>query len=84
MLNITNPDTLKAFFELNEWDISPIDKILNSGEPYKISHLTIGGKTLIEKGFKGEQIGEILEHLRKVVINDPTKNNPQDLLNQIP
>jgi tRNA nucleotidyltransferase (CCA-adding enzyme) len=84
MLNITNPETLKAFFELNEWDSSQIDKIINSGEPYKISHLAIGGKSLIEKGFEGEQIGEILEHLRKVVINDPAKNNPQDLLNQIP
>ncbi len=84
MLNICDPQTLKAFFELREWDLSPIDEILNSNEPYKISHLAIGGKTLIEHGFKGEQIGEILEHLRKAVINDPTKNNPQDLLNLIP
>ena len=84
MLNTTNPETLKAFFALNEWEISPIDDILTSNEPYKISHLAINGKTLIDKGFKGEQIGVILEQLRQVVINDPTKNNPQDLLNQIP
>lgn len=84
MLNISNPDILKAFFEYKEWDKSPILEIIKTNEPYKISHLAIDGKTLIELGYKGEKIGEILEHLRKTVINNPSKNNRKDLLKEIP
>ena len=84
MLNSCDPNTLKAFFEYNEWDSSPIDKILTSGEPYKISHLDIDGKALIELGYRGEKIGEILEHLRRTVIKEPHKNNKSDLIKEIP
>ena len=42
------------------------------------------GKELITLGYKGEKIGEILEYLRKAVINDPAKNNIDDLKNLIP
>ena len=84
MLNLCDAKTLKAFFAFKEWDISPIDKILENGEPYKINHLAIDGKELITLGYKGEKIGEILEYLRKAVINDPAKNNINDLKNLIP
>ena len=84
MLNLCDSETLKAFFELNEWDISPINEILSNGEPYKISHLCIDGKGLIALGYKGEKIGEILEYLRKAVIKDPSKNNIDDLKKLIP
>ena len=83
MLNLCEADTVKAFFELNEWDISPIDNILEKNEPFKIAHLCIDGKSLIGLGYKGEKIGEILEHLRKVVINDPQKNTYENLINEI-
>ncbi len=84
MLNLCNNDILKAYFEYREWDITPIDDILISGEPYKISHLKISGKDLVELGYKGEKIGEILEHLRNVVITKPYKNNKADLIKEIP
>lgn len=84
MLNLCEADILKSFFEYNEWDETVIDNVLAKGEPYKISHLKIDGKKLIELGFKGEKIGEILEHLRKVVILKPQKNNINDLIKEIP
>ncbi|MBR4100027.1 MAG: CCA tRNA nucleotidyltransferase [Clostridia bacterium] len=84
MLNICGDEILKDFFIYNEWDVSPIERIVKSGEPYKISHLKIDGKALIELGYKGEKIGEILEHLRKAVIESPHKNNTEDLIKEIP
>ncbi len=84
MLNLCNPDTLKAFFVFREWDYSLIDEIISNNEPYKISHLEIDGKTLLDMGYKGEKVGEILEHLRKIVIISPQKNNKKDLLKEIP
>ncbi len=84
MLNTCDCDILKAFFEYKGLDTTLIDKVLHSKEPYKISHLKIDGKTLLELGYKGEKIGEILEHLRKSVISDPKKNTKEKLLKEIP
>lgn len=84
MLNIADCEILKAYFEYREWDSSQIDKILASGEPYKISHLKIDGKSLIELGYKGEKIGEILEYLRQIVVKEPKKNHKDTLIKEIP
>lgn len=84
MLNIAETETLKAYFEYREWDSYTIDKIIASGEPYKISHLKIDGKALIELGYKGEKIGEILEHLRHTVVKEPHKNHKDALIKEIP
>ncbi len=84
MLNLCESDILKAFFELREWDLTEIDNILASNEPYKISHLEINGDDLIKLGYKGAEIGKILEHLRQTVIQNPDKNNTRDLIKEIP
>ena len=84
MLNTCDCDILKAFFEYKGLDTTLIDKILHSKEPYKISHLKIDGRMLLELGYKGEKIGEILEHLRKTVVSDPSKTTQEKLLKEIP
>lgn len=84
MLNLSNPEILTAFFDYKEWDKTQIKKIIANNEPYKISHLDIDGKTLTELGFGGAKIGEILEHLRQVVIKEPQKNKKDLLLKEIP
>ncbi len=83
MLNICDSDILKAYFEYKEFDSSFIDSVIKSGDPYKISHLKIDGKTLLSLGYKGEKIGEILELLRKTVIKSPEKNTVEALLKEI-
>jgi hypothetical protein len=35
-------------------------------------------------GYKGEEIGKVLEHLRKIVIKNPKKNTKENLLKEIP
>lgn len=84
MLNLANADILSDFFDLYGLNKLKLEKIINSGEPYSVKHLKIGGDDLIKLGFKGEEIGDILEHLRKIVIARPDKNNKQDLLKEIP
>lgn len=65
-------DTENAFNMLRE--------ILGNGEPYKISDLKIGGRSLIKLGISGEKVGETLEYLRQSVTADPTLNRREILL----
>ena len=65
-------DTDNAFLMLRE--------ILENGEPYRISDLKIGGRSLIKLGIKGEKVGETLEYLRQRVTADPTLNRREILL----
>lgn len=65
-------DTDNAFLMLRE--------ILENGEPYRISDLKIGGRSLIKLGIRGEKVGETLEYLRQCVTADPTLNRREILL----
>ena len=65
-------------------DLEDLERVINSGEPYSIQHLKIDGNHLKNMGYKGEEIGRILEHLRKVVIAEPRKNTLSELLKEIP
>ena len=59
---------------------SMLCEILENGEPYRISDLKIGGRSLIKLGIKGEKVGETLEYLRQRVTADPTLNRREILL----
>lgn len=54
--------------------------IIENKEPYKISHLDISGEDLLELGYKGKEVGKILEILRKKVIEDKTLNKKAELI----
>ncbi len=60
-----------------------LEEIINSNEPYKLSHLNIAGNDIISLGFDGKAVGEKLEFLLSAVINDPTINQREKLLNLI-
>ena len=60
--------------------LSMLREILENGEPYRISDLKIGGRSLIKLGIKGEKVGETLEYLRQRVTADPTLNRREILL----
>ena len=55
---------------------------MENKEPYLIGHLKITGNDLIDRGIKGEKIGEILSRLQQKVIEDPTFNTKAKLLNE--
>ena len=58
-------------------------RIIESGEPYKISQLKISGEDLRKKGYRGKDIGKKLEELLEKVINDPKLNRKEALENLI-
>lgn len=90
MLALSPKETVEDYLDLCEAfekDVSfqrqMLDEITESNEPYLISHLKINGNDLRKMGFKGEQIGEILQRLIMLVIEYPHLNNEQDLKYEI-
>ena len=59
---------------------SAIKEIIKGGEAYKISQLAISGKDVRNKGYKNEQISEILENLLEKVTEDPELNQKKILM----
>lgn len=57
-----------------------LTEIIDGGEPYLISHLSINGEELKSIGISGRKIGETLEFLRKYVIENPEDNTKEKLL----
>ena len=52
-------------------------------EPYKISDLKIRGEDLKKLGISGRGVGDTLEALRRLIINDPTLNTKKRLTEAI-
>ena len=63
--------------------VSLLKEIINSNEPYKISHLDITGNDIISLGFNGKQVGEKLQFLLDKTIENPNLNNHTKLLDLI-
>ncbi len=61
-------------------EIIPIaNQIIENGEPYKLSHLAINGKDIMKLGFSGEEIGQKLNLLLDLVMQDPKLNTRKKL-----
>lgn len=60
-----------------------LEEIFDNNEPYLISHLAINGNLLIEKGYKGYEIGKILHELLNLVIENPTLNTKENLITNL-
>lgn len=61
-----------------------MDDCLANYKPYKLEHLRINGNDLIAIGYKGKQIGKILDGLLDLVMQDKVKNIKNDLISAIP
>ncbi len=91
ILNKYNKESVLIFLQFESvvlnTDISFLlncyDEIINNNEPYKISQLDIDGNTIISLGFENETVGEIMYILMDKVINDPTLNTEEQLINII-
>lgn len=86
MLNLTSPADFAAYIDFCaacgkdcENALSLFNEIIKNNEPYKVSHLKIGGDDLKEYGITGKAVGTVLEYLRKAVIKDPTFNTRKRL-----
>lgn len=82
-LALTNEEITRDYLALKNVPDALLNEVLEKKEPYLIGHLKITGNDLIERGIKGEKIGEILSNLQQKVIEDPTFNTKAKLLNEI-
>lgn len=57
--------------------------IINSNEPYLISHLAINGNDLIEMGYKGKDIAIKLNELVELVSEHPELNTRENLKKEV-
>ena len=61
------------------------DGIIERSECLSLKELAVNGKDLIEFGIKpGKEIGEILDHFLQMVIENPSLNEKDILLNNLP
>ena len=62
---------------------SIIDEIITEKECFSVKDLAINGNDLIKLGFNGKKIGETLNFLLDLVINEKIKNNSEDILSYL-
>lgn len=60
-----------------------LTEITEKNEPYLIKHLSLNGNDLIELGYEGHEIGEILNRLLNCVIEQPLLNTKENLIKLI-
>lgn len=72
---ISGEDTSDAHFTAKD--------IIEKREPYKISQLAVNGGDLEEKGYRGEQIGVVLESILEKVIQTPELNTKEKIMSLI-
>lgn len=59
---------------------SLVDEIIANAEPYSVKDLKINGFDLINLGFKGKEIGDILSTVLEMVIDGKIENEKDILL----
>ncbi|MBQ9530700.1 MAG: CCA tRNA nucleotidyltransferase [Eubacterium sp.] len=55
-------------------------RIIQNNEPYRIKDLKINGNDLMNIGYEGKEISEMLEFLLQEVIKNPNLNNKEELI----
>lgn len=59
-----------------------LKKIIDRGDCCSLKQLAVSGKEMVALGFKGKQVGEVLEYLLQIVLAEPSRNEKNDLLEQ--
>ena len=81
-LFLTDFNGVSLFLQLQKEEnkLKILDEVIKNKEPYLISHLAVSGEDLKELGFKGKEIGEMLERMRQEVVKSPEKNRKETLM----
>lgn len=90
MLNISSPEIFEDYLEYEriilerntDSAVGMKREVEQNGEPYRISDLVISGNDVKKSGFKGAEIGAVLEKIRKAAVKDP-KLDQNDYLLQL-
>lgn len=63
--------------------LKTVKAILKSGECFSVKHLAIGGDELLELGYRGRELGELLNFLLDYVMEFPENNRKELLLSLV-
>ncbi len=83
MLNKTSIEIVSDYLDYTNQNHTLLNEVLEQREPYKISDLKISGDDLLKLGFKGKEIKEKLEFLRRLVVETPSLNTKEKLLEKL-
>ncbi len=76
-----NPETFQEKLERIDKVVALYDEVERNHQPLSIKDLAVNGKDLIQAGIKpGPAMGEILEALLELVLEEPDKNKKEILL----
>ena len=59
-----------------------LQQILDRGDCCTLKQLAVTGKDIMALGYKGRAVGDVLEHLLKLVLVDPSRNDSAYLMEQ--
>ena len=76
-----NPEFLAERLKHHEHVMALYDEIISGGDALTVKHLAIGGNDLLAMGYKGKDIGNALSKALELVLDDPTKNEKNVLIN---
>lgn len=87
-MHLYGGDRTSDYFRINEAlngiptneALELISDIITTQEPYTLSMLAVNGNMLSEIGIHGKDIGDALNHLLEAVINTPSLNTKEKLL----
>ena len=71
-------DPLTIFDEME----TLLQQILDRGDCCTLKQLAVTGKDIMALGYKGRTVGDVLEHLLKLVLVDPSRNDKAYLMEQ--
>ncbi|MBQ2995319.1 MAG: polynucleotide adenylyltransferase, partial [Peptococcaceae bacterium] len=71
-------DPLTIFDEME----TLLHQILDRGDCCTLKQLEVTGKDIMALGYKGRAVGDVLEHLLKLVLVDPSRNDKAYLMEQ--
>lgn len=72
-------DSLNRLVELKQF----VKAVVDSGEPYALSHLAVNGNDLKELGYQGAEIKQKLDELLDLVMQNPQYNTKSQLLSNL-
>ena len=71
-------EVLKIFDAIED----SLDGVIKRGECCSLKELAVSGKDMVSLGFRGKEVGEVLNNLLEEVLQEPDKNNREYLLQE--
>ena len=78
-----NPEKIDYEYHKLEELLEELNKIVEADEAFSVKDLAVHGNDLIALGFKGKEIGEKLNEILMLVIDDKLKNDKQAILSYL-